>query len=325
MPLVSIIISTYNSRRWLGEAVDSALAQTYPNCEVLVVDNGSTDGTGPWVTERYGTRVKYLRKEHGVLASGRNFGLRHAKGTYVQFLDADDLILPKKVAIHATYLDEHREVDIVYGHCLCFPDDEPKEPYDWPRQSRYQSGQIFSSMLYDGGYILMHMPLGRRTRLNEVGGFDESVKFCSEWDYWLRVAYAGATFYYLESPAMALYRVRRGSLSQSNVDYALSALSVLAKVTTYVQDPREQRGLRLHRAQGHCRFRYGKTLVEADQRCRGLREMARGVLADRRDLDYKLGFMLLCMLIGSQQASDVLRRLKNVKGYVLGRQTSSDG
>jgi glycosyltransferase involved in cell wall biosynthesis len=300
---------TYNARRWLGDAIDSALAQTYPNCEVLVIDDGSTDGTGEWLAKEYGGRIRYLYKENGGLSSARNLGLHHAQGEYIQFLDADDLILPEKVAVHAAYLDVHPEVDVVYGHCLMFHDVRERL-YDWPAQPRYRSGQVFASMI-DGGYLLPHMPLSRRACLERVGGFDESLTSCVDWDYWLRVAWSGVTFFYLQGPAMALYRVRSNSMSGAHVNHACNGLHVLAKVATYVQDLEEQQRLGLRRAQGHWRFRYGKALAENGQLRQGLRQMARGILADRRDLDYKLSFFILCLTAGPRRAPHIVNWLKD--------------
>ena len=320
-PLVSIIIPTFNSRQWLGEAVDSALAQSYGNCEVLVVDDGSTDGTGEWLDAEYGERIRRLSKPNGGLSSARNVGLEHAGGQYIQFLDSDDFIAPEKVAAHVRYLESNPETDVVYGHCLWFDDGAPHRRFDWPRRDRYGSGDIFGGMLYPDGYLLIHTPLSRRTSLMRVGGFDEDEMLmgCADWDYWLRVAWSGATFSYLPGPAMAFYRIRADHMSASRPAHSLGGLRVLAKVAQYVQDPRERERLKLRRAQGHWRFRYGRSLAESGRLPRGLYEMARGVLADRKDLDYKLSFMALTLAMGPRRAANFQLLLKRAKGRVLRR------
>lgn len=302
--LVSIIIAAHNARQWVREAVHSALGQTYPRCEVLVVDDGSTDGTGPSLAREYGTRLRVLAKAHGGLASARNLALRHAQGEYIQFLDADDLLRPEKVAVHAAYLDTHPDVDVVYSHCLLFRHSAPLTLYDWPRWPRYEGGHLFASML-DEGFLLTHMPLSRRACLERAGGFDEALPGCVDWDYWLRVAWHGAVFAYLDGPAQVLYRVRPESLSAAGARHGESGLRVLAKVAGYVHPLIAWRG-RLSRARGSWRFRYGKALAESGRRGAGLWEMACGMLTDRRALAYKLGLMTLHLTAGPRRAALVL-------------------
>ena len=316
--LVSIIIPTFNARRWLGEAVDSALGQSYRSREVIVVDDGSTDGTGEWLNSQYGDKIRYLSKSNGGLSSARNVGLSEAQGEYIQFLDSDDFIDLEKVATHVAHLDAHPETDVAYGHSLCFDDGEPDRLFDWPRCDRYADGNIFGGLLYPEGYILTHATLSRRASLMRAGGFDESLSSCVDWDYWMRVAWSGARFTYVPGPAMSYYRVRVDQMSGSRPDHALNGLRVLEKVAGYVDDPQERKRIRLDRARGHWRFRYGRSLAESGRMRRGLYEMALGVLADRTDLDYKLSFMALSLVAGSRRAAGVQRALKRAKARLVG-------
>jgi glycosyltransferase involved in cell wall biosynthesis len=317
-PLVSIIIPAYNARHWLGAAIDSALAQTYPGCETVVVDDGSTDGTGDWLRSAYGQRVRYLRKARGGLSSARNAGLRASRGELIQFLDADDLLLPEKVAAHAAVLQARPEVDVAYGHCLCLRIGSG-ELYEWPRAWRYRSGQIFASMI-DEGYLHTHMPLSRRAALDAAGGFDESLSSCVEWDFWLRVARAGAVFLHVPGPALAVYRIRGDSNSQQRVAHARAGLRVLAKVRTYVPDPGEQRALGLRQAEGRWRFALGRALAESGHRARGLGLMLRALLADGRGLDYKLGYLALALSVGPARAPAALAGVKRIKDRIVRRE-----
>ena len=306
-PLVSIIIPTYNSRRWLGEAVDSALGQTYPNCEVLVVDDGSTDGTGEWLVASYQDRIRYLPKPNGGLSSARNFGLKHARGKYVQFLDADDLLRPEKVATHVDYLESHPEVAVVYSHCLCFYDDQVDETFEYDRKDRYCSGskRVFESML-ERGFLLSHMPLSRREWLDKIGPFDETMTSAEDRDYWLRLAWAGATFRFLDGEPLALYRLRTESMSQNRVNHGRENIRLTEKIRGYVTDPNEQRRLRLDRAEGYWRFAYGRALFANGQRWAGWCEMLKGLWADQRGLANKLGLLILIPVLGNAQADRVL-------------------
>ena len=113
---VSIVIPTHNRAGLLRLAVDSALAQTYPQVEVIVVDDGSTDGTAAMVAQ-YGERVTYLRQANRDVAAARNTGIRAASGDYLAFLDDDDLILPDKIERQAQVLAARPEARR-FGHAL---------------------------------------------------------------------------------------------------------------------------------------------------------------------------------------------------------------
>ena len=317
-PLVSIIIPAYNARPFVDEAIDSALGQTYPNCEVIVVDDGSTDGTGEWLEKQYGERIRYFRKANGGLSSARNLAMRHAMGEYVQFLDADDLIHPEKAALHAAYLQAHPDVDVVYCHGLRFQGRPDQDLRDWPRQALYRSGQIFASMI-DGGYLMTHMTLSRRECLDRVGGFDESLTRCVDWDFWLRLAHLGAAFSYLEGEPMAFYRTHENDRRHGFVEHAQNGLRVLAKVEEYVPDPGERQRIGLRRSQGRWHFRYGKALAEGGHLPRGMWMMALSLLRDRRDLDYKLTYMGLALLVRPRRAAEAQAMIKRAKSRLFSR------
>ena len=317
-PLVSIITATYNHRQYIAETIDSALAQTYPHCEVLVVDDGSTDGTAEMLSAQYGDQIRLWAKPNGGVSSARNLALRHAQGDYIQFLDSDDLLLPEKVATHVAYLEAHPEVGAVYSHALCFRDEQPEKRFEYSRKHLYRSGQLFASML-DQGYVLIHMPLIRREWVERAGPFDEQIPTCEDWEFMLRLAWVGTPFAYLEGEPLVLYRLRANSKSQNRVRHGLEAVRLLQKVCTYVTDPTAELHAKLVQAEGRWRFAYGKALVEKGQLRRGLWQMTRGILADRRDLDYKLTFMACCVLVGPAQASETLMQLKRRKDRVVAR------
>ena len=323
-PLVSIIIPTFNMRRWVGEAVDSALAQSHVRCEVIVVDYGSTDGTGEWLAAQYGSRIRYLLKEHGLVASGRNFGLRHARGKYIQFLDADDLLLPRKVATHAEYLESHPDVGVVYSDCLRFRDDQVSETYELGRRHLFSSGQVFETMLANA-YLLIHMPLLARSWLERVDPFDEELTDAEDFDFWLRLAWAGANFQFLDGEPLVLYRVRSDSVSQRHAEHGSEILRVIQKVRGYVADPAEQHRLRLGRVEGGARFVYGRALAEDGRLRQGVWHMARGLAADRRDPVYKAAYMALAMVAGPRRAGSLVGRLKETKDLVLRRGVGFQG
>lgn len=122
-PSVSAIVSAYNSARYVGEAIASALRQTVPPLEVVVVDDGSTDDTAA-VVAGIGGPVRFLRQPHAGAGPARNLGVREARGEYVAFLDADDLWTPDKLRVQIAALAEHPGVAMVFGHVEEFHSEE---------------------------------------------------------------------------------------------------------------------------------------------------------------------------------------------------------
>src|SRR3989442_11796350 len=112
--LVSVIVPSYNYGRFVGQALESLRAQTYPRWECIVVDDGSTDNTDAIVTAfaENDSRIKYIRQENQGLAAARNAGIVHSAGEYLQFLDADDLLESEKLERHVEFLEQHAEIDI---------------------------------------------------------------------------------------------------------------------------------------------------------------------------------------------------------------------
>src|SRR5437773_9167742 len=128
-PLVSVIIPTYNYAHFIAEVVASVQSQTYPNWEMIVVDDGSTDNTEE-VVKRIAAdepRISYLRQDNARQAAARNNGIRHAKGNYLQFLDADDLIEPQKLEQQVAFLEQHTSVDITHSGVRYFSSERADE------------------------------------------------------------------------------------------------------------------------------------------------------------------------------------------------------
>jgi glycosyltransferase involved in cell wall biosynthesis len=202
MPTVSVIIPTYNRRAYVQEAIDSVLAQTYTDYEIIVIDDGSIDGTGEALRERYGDRIHYEWQENGGSASARNHGLRCSAGRYVQFLDSDDLILPAKLQQQVARLDANPELDVLYCSFRYFTDVScDLFAPDW---FRHVSEDPLRELIAGSAFPL-HAVLARRSALDKEGGFCEALVSAEDWDLWLRLAFAGARF---ESTAdlLALYR-----------------------------------------------------------------------------------------------------------------------
>jgi glycosyltransferase involved in cell wall biosynthesis len=181
--LVSVITPFFNARRYLGEAIESVLAQSYAPIELVLVDDGSSDGSADSVAGLIAshTSIRLLRlPQNGGQAAARNVALRAALGKFVTFLDADDLMLPGRVAFQVDYLLERPGVDIVIpaAEYLLEPGVDPP---DWLRQGPVPNR----------GRNPMTM-LARRTVFDRLGLFDPSYRIGEDTDWLLRAAARGA-------------------------------------------------------------------------------------------------------------------------------------
>lgn len=186
MPLVSFIITVFNCEAYIGRAVESALQQNFTDLEVLVVDDGSTDGTSAILASLSDERLKVFTPGRLGRAKTLNFGLQNARGKYVAILDADDEALPNRVSAQIAFLSSNTNVTLV-GSCYrtCIDDRgdriredvEPASFKDILRKFKQHGNALFhSSVMYDCQKIL------------SLGGYDTSLECFLDWDLYLRLA-----------------------------------------------------------------------------------------------------------------------------------------
>ncbi|MDB5356497.1 MAG: glycosyl transferase family 2 [Phycisphaerales bacterium] len=304
MPLVSIIVITYNDAAHVCEAVDSALAQTYPNCEVIVSDDGSTDGTPELIARKYGDKVRYHRKANGGMGSARAAGLDVARGEMVQHLDSDDLLFPDKIRLHVQYLQSHPQIAMVYGKALCFYDEDKSYMYDFGNNALARSGHVLNDILVHGNWVVLGQPLFRREWIDRVGGWDRKIVTSDDYDITIRLAYAGAEIAFLDGDPVFLYRQRRQIFDptdprtwRSPQTLARAELYVLEKLHRQMVEDRRPELAALDRRIGDRRFVLGKLLYRAGQRREGLAMMWSGLRRDRRSAGKKLSYIALAMVV----------------------------
>ncbi|KPJ78751.1 MAG: glycosyl transferase [Deltaproteobacteria bacterium SG8_13] len=182
-PLVSVIIPTYNRAGIVGEAVDSVLAQDYPDYELIVVDDGSTDATAE-VLNRYGDKIRTLRQKNRGVSAARNAGIRSASGEFFAFLDSDDLWLPSKLGLQVAFFDRHPDAVVCQTEEIWIRNGVRVNPR---KRHRKPSGMIFEPSLQ----LCLVSPSAvmiRRSLFDQVGLFDESLPACEDYDLWLRVS-----------------------------------------------------------------------------------------------------------------------------------------
>jgi len=183
-PLVSVVIPAYNAAKTLADAVASVLAQTYGPFEILICDDGSTDGTAE-VAKRFGPPVHYFFRENKGPAAARNLGLRNAAGKYIAFLDADDLWHPRKLAIQIALMEANPDVSICGTSKRSFKDGTVvawEEAPETPHPRRIPGRTLIVNNRFNTSTVVVRASVAR-----EAGEFDEDIFGPEDWDYWRRL------------------------------------------------------------------------------------------------------------------------------------------
>lgn len=187
VPRVSVIIPTYNRAHLLPEALESVLAQTVTEYEIIVADDGSTDATAA-VVAQYGSKVRYVAGAHGGAAGShaRNLGLQHAHGDLIGFLDSDDRWLPHKLAQQIALLDANPDCHWCYSDAVAFDGESGDILYRYSDTHTMAQGDVLVP-LFRGNFIPSITPLFHRDVFENVGEFWPTPKL-TDWDMMLRVA-----------------------------------------------------------------------------------------------------------------------------------------
>ena len=182
MPAVSVVIPTFNRKRFLVQALESVQGQTFTDFEIIVVDDGSSDGTGERIAGFAGVRV--IRQENRGVSSARNAGIASSSGELIAFLDSDDLWKPEKLACQVAFHREHPRARISQTEEVWIRNGRRANP---KKKHRKHGGWIFRECLplciVSPSAVMMN-----RVLFGEVGLFDESLPACEDYDMWLRVA-----------------------------------------------------------------------------------------------------------------------------------------
>jgi GT2 family glycosyltransferase len=260
--LVSVAIPAYNAAHTIAQTLDSLLAQTHRNLDIVVVDDGSTDDT-PGVLAAYADRVRVIRQENSGIAAARNAGVRAARGDFIALLDADDVCRPDRIAIELRYLQTHPDILLCCSDFGAFDDTGPLQPdaycsvyYSrcsprhggvrarYPRQQRFallphetvRHGGLTEIAVYcgdvhgelrHGNFIHPPTVMFRREALRRAGPFDPAIRIVCEWEWFVRVARAGPIAH-LDLPLLDYRRSATQISAQPHA--ALDALAVAKKI-----------------------------------------------------------------------------------------------
>jgi hypothetical protein len=263
--LVSVVVPVHNGARYLAEALDSVLAQTHRQLEILVVDDGSTDDT-PAVVARYGERLRLLRHaDNRGPSAARNIGLRAARGPFVAFLDSDDRWLPEKLARQAAVLDARPDVGLVYTGWWHV--DAERRRFGEPVIVR-DEGDLFRKLVL-GNLVHPVAVMVRRSLLEQAGGFDDSIRYNEDWDLFLRLSLRGMRWAGIEEP-LCEYRVHPEQATRHAEQMLTDRLTILERTFADPALPADVAALRAEAFQEACLlgaagcFREGATAAGHD-------------------------------------------------------------
>jgi glycosyltransferase involved in cell wall biosynthesis len=241
-PLVTTIIPSYNSEKYVVAAIESVLQQSYTPIEIIVVDDGSTDQTKQRIDALIKSQtIRYIYQSNQGLSAARNTGLRIAKGKYVQFLDADDLLEPHKIEKQVTQLESANQPAISGCDFRCFDDHNPSTFYD----GDFFKGQFPLSdppRLFDF-YTVIHRWLFPASIFNEVGLFDPTLPATEDWLMLWKIAANGIQFLYLDEPLVRYRKHERGMTS----DFERITKGRLMAINR-IEEFQQQSGVRIYSA-----------------------------------------------------------------------------
>jgi glycosyltransferase involved in cell wall biosynthesis len=230
--LISCILPVYNGERYLGEAIESILSQTYQSFEIIVVDDGSTDKTVE-VVKSYGERLRYVRQANAGPAAARNHGIRLARGEFVAFQDADDVWHPEKLARQMARFAARSELELCSTQIQNFWIPELKE------EAEHFHNHRLSQPL--PGYVPQAL-LVRRALLDQVGLFNPALLVGDDTDWFLRAAEQGVVMEVL--PDVLVYR----RLHQANISRSSASRQFLLQAVKASLDRRRYRGDKVPRS-----------------------------------------------------------------------------
>lgn len=264
-PTVSVIVPVYNTADLIETTLESVLKQTYQDFEVVVVDDGSTDGTGDIVKD-YDESVRYIRKENGGTASARNRGIREARGDYVALLDADDRWRPTKLD---RQMKEHAEApDLIWSYTDSYlVDADSGEIILRKTQVKNRTGGDVLEGLLKGNFIAPSTVIIKRSVFEKVGTFDESALYHSaeDWELWMKIA-ARYPVRFVNEPLVETRQHTRRKTKTMDLDHALK------ERLTIINDAVERNPARLAAAHDEARanlyVNFGRKWLDREERGR---------------------------------------------------------
>ncbi len=228
-PLVSVVVPAYNCAPYIELTLDSALTQDYPNKEIIVVNDGSTDTTRA-ILERYKDHIRIIDQPNAGVATARSNGVAAARGDYIAFLDADDYWYPGKLTMQVAYLESHPSVGIAYHGWMVWKADAngrflvppaPVTDFNDFSIDASSSGWVYNNLFFD---CIIHTTTAmvRRDVARQIGAFDPTLRIGEDYEYWIRASRI-APIHKLKA-VLSLYRIHESSITKKPLDKNYAAI-----------------------------------------------------------------------------------------------------
>lgn len=205
---ISVIIPTFNRKHTLQRAIDSVLAQTIKPYEIIIVDDGSKDGTKEWLLQNYPS-VQYIHQPNNGVSSARNKGIQISQGSWIALLDSDDEWMPEKLEYQSRFLEMNRDSSFCHTNEIWIRNGVRVNQM---KKHKKYGGDIFKHCL-DICRISPSSSIIKKDVFEEVGAFDESLTVCEDYDLWLRVT-AKFNILFLDEPLIKKYGGHLDQLSR---------------------------------------------------------------------------------------------------------------
>lgn len=227
-PKVSVIIPAFNTARYIRDTLESVLAQTFRDYEVIVVNDGSPDTPElEKVILEYESQIRYLKQENRGLAGARNTGIRNARGEFLAFPDSDDIWLPDFLAEQLKFFAENPSLDMACADCVYFGSPE-WDGRSWQSLDPIEDPVTFEKLLPTHGGAFASFVVLRRETVLKVGLFEEALRMLEDYHYWLQFLYRGGKMAYLHK-VLGKRRIHGESLTY-NLDIVPDAIKALRKL-----------------------------------------------------------------------------------------------
>lgn len=237
MELVSIIMPVYNGEKYIAESIGSVLNQDYPHFELICIDDCSTDNTREIIASFKDARIKYICAEdhRGAPAPIRNIGIRASTGTYITFLDHDDVYLPDNLSFKMEYFKQHPDISFAYSDCYIIDENGKLLSNSTIANSgkKPHNGRCFEQ-LFLGIFIPTQGVILKNSVLSKVGLFNEALVGAEDYELWLRIAYH-YEIGFIERP-LAKWRHHRTSLSKNVIVMDEGFVHCLESIMRYFPD-----------------------------------------------------------------------------------------
>ena len=226
---ISVIIPTYNRKHTLSRAISSVFSQTLKPFEIIIVDDGSTDGTKEWLSKIY-PKIQTINQSNSGVSMARNVGIKIAKGDWIALLDSDDEWLTKKLEKQVTSLKENPDLLFCHTNEIWIRNGVR---INQSRKHQKYGGHIFEKCL-DICRISPSSALFKKSILDDLGGFDEKLPVCEDYDLWIRIA-AYYPVLFLDEPLINKFGGHDGQLSNVQAGIEQYRVQSLEKILTNVK------------------------------------------------------------------------------------------